>query len=111
MREVEKNQPNYCHSKPPLNMSLQKSTPQKIFLLEVLTMALNGSKTDFILAVKPSILLQKWPKKRLFNSFLLTKTSDTFRLSLLKLPVSFLALINELFQDLTPGIKPKKGCF
>ena len=52
-------------------------------------MALNGSKTDFILAVKPSILLQKWPKKRLFNSFLLTKTSDTFRLSLLKLPVSF----------------------
>ena len=92
-------------------MSLRKSTPQKIFLLEVLTMALNGSKTDFILAVKPSILLQKWPKKRLFNSFLLTKTSDTFRLSLLKLPVSFLALINELFQDLTPGIKPKKGCF
>ena len=70
-------------------MSLRKSKPQKNFLLKVLTMALNGSKTDFILAVKPSILLQKWPKKRLFNSFLLTKTSDTFRLSLLKLPVSF----------------------
>ena len=73
-------------------------------------MALNGSKTDFILAVKPSILLQKWPKKRLFNSFLLTKTSDTFRLPP-KAAILFLALINDSFQNL-PGKAPppKKGC-